>query len=628
MGLVEFLPLEVLMKTDLRRRVSAFLGCDAEYKNSYIVLEDGGVLGFDGVEPSVTEGECELSLSAELGEYYLSVRFVRDGDGVIASASAESRGGEKRIREIVSAVISLECDERSGIFFKTPERRLVGGFTELSKKTVSEDVCSFYSKDCPERSLTFFHIIPAKFHSELVIERELWSAVVSLHTVIPLSYCGEIFAERVIISGGHRPEDRICELTERFRYEGELPSPIGWSTWDYYFTSADENDVRENVDAIVADERLRKRVRYIALDDGWQQREGDWREGIRYPSGLGSLVSYIRERGLEAGIWIAPTRLHYLSGTVMRRNAFLVRNAIGDPIMDVDMYVLDPTHPDGEKYLRETFSYLASCGFTFYKLDFISNMLKCDYFYDKNAGPYDALRRLVEIVRECVPKGSHVMGCSMPYAIGGGVVDSRRTGLDIHNTWGHLKMCTYLFLGQFASGGTVFRSDLDYLVVRGPETSDDETTNVLNPSLNKNLANPTKDFRWRDGKDFSYEEAKTWCSVILMSGSSIFFGDNIPLLSERGLELLRRTVENADFVAAKPHLPAEALPEIWYKSEGGKLYIYNFSDEEKSYSVDTGALIGNCDTLVDLFSDKSYKTDGGKLSVTLAPHCCLTLVKR
>ena len=38
----------------------------------------------------------------------------------------------------------------------------------------------------------------------------------------------------------------------------------------------------------------------------------------------------------------------------------------GDPVMDEDMFVLDPTHPDGEAFLRETFSYLAGCGFTFY----------------------------------------------------------------------------------------------------------------------------------------------------------------------------------------------------------------------------------------------------------------------
>ncbi len=619
------------MKTEIRNRVSEFLGGEGEYKNSYIKLADGRVLGFDSVdEPRLTEHDGVLELSAELMSYKLEVRFARTGSETLISAVASATAAsEEKIREVVSAVISLPSDERTGIFFKTPERRLVGSFSELSPKTVSEDVCSFYSKDDAEKSFTFFHVIPAKFHSEFVINRELWGAVVSLRTVIPLSFEGECVAEDVIAVNGGNPADRITELTERFSYDGELAAPVGWSTWDYYFTSADENDVKENVEVILSDERLRSKVKYIALDDGWQQREGDWREGIRYPSGLKNMVSYIRERGLEAGIWIAPTRLHYLSGTVMRHYDFLVRNAIGDPIMDTDMYVLDPTHPSGEEYLRDTFKYLASCGFTFYKLDFISNMLKCDYFYDKNTGPYDALRRLVRIVRECVPEGSHVMGCSMPYAIGAGVVDSRRTGLDIHNNWGHLKMCTFLFLGQFASGGTVFRSDLDYLVVRGEDTSDgDAMMNVLNPSANKNLLNPTKDFRWRDGKDYSYNEAKTWCSVILMSGSSIFFGDKLPALNERGLELLRRTVENADFTAAKPSLPSDgALPEIWYKRECGKLYIYNFSDEEKSYSVNTGALIPGVKHLKDIFTDEEFNVESGTLNVNLSAHCSLTLVK-
>ena len=232
-------------------------------------------------------------------------------------------------------------------------------------------------------------------------------------------------------------------------------------------------------------------------------------------------------------------------------------------------------------------------------------------------------------MRECVPEGSHVMGCSMPYAIGAGVVDSRRTGLDIHNTWGHLKMCTYLFLGQFASGGKIFRSDIDYLVVRGKDTSDGDTkTNVLNAGANKNRLNPTTDFRWRDGADFDYEEAKTWCSIVLMSGSSIFFGDNLAKLNETGLELLRKTVENADFTAAKPHLPSDgALPEIWYKQDCGKLYVYNFSDDEKSFYFDTGALIGACNKLCDIFTNEEYTLDNCKLNVTLKPHASLTLQK-
>lgn len=46
-------------------------------------------------------------------------------------------------------------------------------------------------------------------------------------------------------------------------------------------------------------------------------------------------------------------------------------------------------------------------------------MITCaERFYDKNAGPFDDLLKLIKIVRETVPEGSHIMGFSLPYAMG------------------------------------------------------------------------------------------------------------------------------------------------------------------------------------------------------------------
>lgn len=164
------------------------------------------------------------------------------------------------------------------------------------------------------------------------------------------------------------------------------------------------------------------------------------------------------------------------------------------------------------------------------------------------------------------------MGCSLPALMGPGWVDSRRSGLDIHNTYKHLLQCTSGYLPQFAASGTVYRLDLDYLVVRGDETADDAQHNVLHPSMGKYLAKPTTKFRWRDGTDFSYNEAKMWCGVELMAGSSLFLGDNLTRLNEKGLDLVRRTVENADFEAATPVLDGTpALPSIWLCKKTGRI---------------------------------------------------------
>ena len=489
---------------------------------------------------------------------------------------------------------------------------------ELPEMVESRDFFAFFHRLAPEKGLTLLPQLPAKFRSGILLEREASVLRVQAFTEVPLTYTGEICCQTWRLYRNHDPAAVLKAAATDFGTDKPFQKPVGWSTWDYYFTSATEDDVKKNVDFIAADPVLRKKVRYIALDDGWQQREGDWRAGIRYPSGLKSLVDYIRSQGMEAGIWVAPTRLHNLCGTVMRRHDFLVRDGYGDPVMDEDMFVLDPTHPDGEAFLRETFSYLADCGFTFYKLDFIANLLTARRFYDRNAGPFDALRRLFTIVRETVPQGSHLMGCSLPYGMGPGVADSRRTGWDIHNVWCHVEACLGSYLPQFAAQGRIYQNDLDYLVVRGPETSDDRKTNVINPKAGYNRANP-KPFAWRAGEDFSYREAKTWCTAMLMAGSSVFLGDNLPELNEKGMELVRKTVAAADFTAAEPILDGNRIPAVWRKEN--RLHVFNFTDEKQTFQLEAQG------TWQELFSGETFSAQAGKLTLTLPPHGSACLEK-
>ena len=255
----------------------------------------------------------------------------------------------------------------------------------------------------------------------------------------------------------------------------------------------------------------------------------------------------------------------------------------------------------------------------YYKIDFISNMLSCDYFYDKNAGHYDALRKLFSVIRECVGKNSHIMGCSLPYAFGGEGIDSRRVGLDIHNTWKHIKKCTEIYVPQFASHRNLYQNDFDYLVVRGKDTSYEENTNVINPLAGKYKNEQTQEFRWRDGDDFSYDEAKFWCATILMSGSSIILGDRVSTLNEKGLSLIKKTLEYADFKSAVPDVYCENMPSVWRKD--GWIYIFNYSEEEKDFSVLTKG------KYKEIFEEIDYESNDGQLDLRLRPHTCLVLKK-
>lgn len=559
---------------------------------------------FAGVELEYRDGTKVFSDKFEL------FSSKRDGYTYVRVKALD----EKAVRKLN---VCLEFKENVSEKSALVHNFLASGFKKVSE--LKEEVMSKYFFSVFDESgtgISFLNVLPSKFDSNIKFK----DGMVYLETIIPYSYEGEVLSEEFIVSGNMPYKEALLYNAEKCSCDKQWEDVIGWGSWDYYCTSIDEDAVKENVDFICNDAFLLKKVKYIAIDDGWQQREGDWKEGIRFPSGLSKTVNYIKEKGYRAGIWTAPTRLHYLCATVMRRNAFLIRDQYGDPIMDEEFYVTDPTHPEGEKYLREIYTYLKSCGFEHYKIDFVSNMLKCDRFYDKTAGHYDALRKLFSIIRECVGEESHIMGCSLPYSYGSEGIDSRRTSLDIHNTWKHIKKCTEIYFPQFATHRSIYQNDLDYLVVRGKDTSFEEDTNVINPLEHKYKKELTDDFRWRDGEDFSYDEAKFWCVTILMSGSSVMLSDRMSMLNEKGLRLIKKTLEYADFKSAVPDVNDSTLPSTWRKD--GWLYVFNYAEEETEFCVPaTGEYI-------EIFDDAVYEAKDGCLKVKLQAHTCLALKKQ
>ena len=582
------------------------------------------------VQPVLVEVEAATDrahLTLRAGEYAGLLEVERQDEKTFSFRCTWTPVGtpadKLRAASVLRLCLPWDADTRAFVNGETFQEGIFS-VGELPEHTHCRDFFTIYQKGMVSDGLTLTTKLPAKFASRLELDRSSADISLNAETTIPYSYEGPIVCQEWILALHTDSAVAFLNAAQRCAVDKHFEQPVGWSTWDYFFTSATQEDVKANADFIASDSVLREKIHYIALDDGWQQREGDWRSGIRYPDGLKTLVSYLRERGFEAGIWIAPTRLHNLCGTVMRRHDFLVRDEFGDPVADEDMYVLDPTHPDGEAFLRETFTYLADCGFTYYKLDFISNMLTCaNRFYDTSAGPYDALRRLFTIVRETVPAGSHLAGCSLPYATGAGIADSRRTGWDIHNVWGHVKACVGTYIPQFAANGKIHRNDLDYLVVRGPDTSCDPQTNVLNPSAGANKANKPQGFVWRGGEDFSLTEARTWCTIMLMTGSSLFLGDHLPALEPAGLELLHITLREADFTAAVPVFDGNTIPAVWYKQESNKLYVFNFTDTEATFELDPVSLGLPGGRYIDPFTQDIWNADTGRIVLPAHGSACL-----
>ena len=293
-----------------------------QYRGVALKFASGKEVKFNYTDARLDKTDNGVRISVPLEEYTAEFIYCKVNEGVISCKAVLTPKGE--VKDKVRTVTAMSAFCPVGQDAPLIMNRFIDvGIVERqkrNKKDFSENHLSLFPKNALEKAVTFTAKVPAKFYSRIDYEQRKNGVLLNVNTIIPYSFEGKIESEEWFVTVNQLPTDAWEWTAKRYATDRTFETPIGWSTWDYYFTSATEDDVKENVDFIAADDVLSKKIRYIALDDGWQQREGDWKSGIRYPSGLKSLVQYINSKGFEAGIWIAPTRLHFLCGTVMRRN--------------------------------------------------------------------------------------------------------------------------------------------------------------------------------------------------------------------------------------------------------------------------------------------------------------------
>ena len=420
-------------------------------------------------------------------------------------------------------------------------------------------------------------------------------------------------------------QDALSAIETYAQFYPLLPkseSCYGWNSWDYYFTTVTHDDIVENVDNICKDNVLRSSTSYIVIDDGWEHMWGEWEANYKFPKGLKHTASFISSKGFIPGIWTAPLCVEQLTKTALRKPEVLIKDQYGDPIMVEGQYLVDPTSPAGEAFLADLFIKLHADGFRLFKVDFVRRLLDVDSFYDKTATPYDAARRLFEIIRRCVGEGCHIMGCSLPIQCGAGVADSGRTGIDIHNQWEHFAWAVESYTFVYWANRRIWINDVDFLVVRGTGTSLEKETNVMNPKAHD--PNPQGFFkRWRRGPVFNAIEAETWANFIAMTGGNVFSSDRISMLNERGLELTRNCLA-ANGNAAKPlDLCKDSHCAFWLckESAGQSLLMINWKmqPQEMVFVFDEYGLPAPSNHVIKMSFGTGEIRDGA-IRCTLPPH--------
>jgi len=299
--------------------------------------------------------------------------------------------------------------------------------------------------------------------------------------------------------------------------------PTGWCSWYYYWWNIDEEKILANLD-FLSEHRRELPVEYVLIDDGYQAGIGDWTTvNEKFPRGLAWLAERIHEKGLKAGLWLAPLVVGAKSALYRDHPDWVIRSPEGEPVIALnnwgqDCYGLDCTHPDAQAWLRHTIETVGrEWGFDYLKVDFLFGGVVDGVRHDPQATRAQAYRRGLEILRQAAGDRL-VMACIAPVGATIGLFEACRIGPDVapawRMPWPGAPLCApgtenalRTVLGRYWMHGNLWLNDPDCLMVRDSETA------------------------------LTLDENRFLAAVIALSGGMVFLSDDLSKLPPERLRI-------------------------------------------------------------------------------------------
>lgn len=315
--------------------------------------------------------------------------------------------------------------------------------------------------------------------------------------------------------------------------------PSGWCSWYYYYQQINETEVKQNA-RWVADNLKDYGAQLIQIDDGWQGTgrvyTRDWTNlSDKFPGGMDKLAAFIKSVGLTPGIWIAP---HGQSNDAVVKNlpAVFLMKPDGTSASESweGRYLVDPSIPESQKYMKELFTKLAGWGYEYFKIDgqpvVVNEYKNKKSFMKKQSDDTVALyRETLESIRSAIGPQRYLLGCwGMPIE-GAGIMNGSRTGGDVVLDWaGGFMLSMRATMQNYYLHNIVWYTDADTMLVRSPLTLD---------------------------------QARAWATLQGLTGQAIMESDRMMDLSEDRVELLRRVYPAVD-IRPVDLFPAERNKQI------------------------------------------------------------------
>jgi hypothetical protein len=404
-----------------------------------------------------------------------------------------------------------------------------------------------------------------------------------------------------------------------------LTVPAGWSSrYALVAGAASEEAVLANVELCATSFDVRY-LRYVLLDDGYQRAAGDWQTNDRFSHGHRWLTDHIHGRGLSAGLWLAPFAVAERSGLPAAHPDWLLRDGTGPVVFATrddwggPLFGLDGAHPGVQEWLYTLARRIVyDWGYEYVVADLLHWTRHGATHYGGLTHP-EACRRGLAAIRDGLGPDAFLLGAGAPFQHAQGVVNGMRIGPDVEATWPGLRQpARSAALRSFYHRGAWFNHP-DCLVVRPPLTE---------------------------------AEARTWTTIVAISGGAAFLSDDLRTLPPERLGLVRRSVPAAP-IAGRPvdalRRAAEAIPAgdgnqgdppatdrpaaVWVAQgavDWWTVALVNWEDEPRDMSValrDLGIVQPRC-SAYDVWGARPLPDVREQLAATIEPHAALVVALR
>jgi hypothetical protein len=373
-------------------------------------------------------------------------------------------------------------------------------------------------------------------------------------------------SERVLFAAGNDYHRQLEEYGKAIRllHHARVNSaaPMGWWSWTACYRNIEQNTALENA-RWLAHNLKDLGFRYFHIDAGYAYALGEYTtpDRSKFPNGMSCMGKEVTALGLRLGIWTAPFEVSERSQIYKDHRDWLVRNGQNQPLQiggfragQDATYVLDTTHPDAQRYLRQTYQTMANeWGARYFKLDFMETTAVEGRYYRPNTTAVEAERIGLKIIREAVGDRVLLDKDGSPMLAPVGLVDEGRLSVDTgHSFWA----------SQATAPGIAAR----YYMNRNFFISDPDAFTISRQSI--------YDHSWPDSaKPLTISDAQVSIVLAALVGGMYEIGDDLKILGAEPDRIA--LIKNPDLLAmvslGKAAVPLDLMD---YRDQDGQPSIF------------------------------------------------------